>query len=248
MSQPLQLLDPILNDELSAAREAFANSLSQKVTELSSTGNRFSTALLNIVESLAKKELRRRAAVILACCVKLPASSLTSLHPGALTSWAQDRLSREKADIEAHTAGINMGKIQRHPTFLDEVSRSSASRLEAELGALTRAARSSELDVVAEAPDFVRKAKWIVTRGAANWRWLVLGLLLLLLLAVAPRLLPSNLRWTLGLPSQPPTPTATERTVWAQNWTTMNDPIPWMGSSDGTSATNRAQFLDLELA
>ena len=199
MDQTLELLDAILNDEISSAREAFHKSVAQKVAELSSTGNRLSTALLSFLEALAKEELRRRAAVILACSTKLTPPSLISLGLDTLASWAQDRLLGEKADIEAVIAGVDMGEIQRHASFLDEVARSSSSRLGAELAAFVHAASSSELDVAAEAPDFVRKAKWVFTKGRRNWRWLALGLLLLLVLAVLPRLLPPRIASVVGL-------------------------------------------------
>jgi len=151
MDQTPELLDAILNDEISSAREAFRKSVAQKVAELSSTDNRFSTALLSFLEALAKEELRRRAAAILACSTKLTPPSLISLGLDTLGSWAQDRLLGEKADIEAVIAGVDMGKIQRHASFLDEVARSSSGRLGAELAALVHAASSSELDVAAEA-------------------------------------------------------------------------------------------------
>lgn len=199
MDRALELLKPILDDELSSARDAFGKLLMQKVAEFSSTGNRFSSALANALETLAKEELRHRAALILACSTKLSPSSLTSMSLETLLAWAQGQLASERVEIQEAVVGVQMGKATPNTNFLDEVTRSSASRLEAELVRLFNSTRSSEQEVVAEAPDFVRKAKWIVTKGHRNWQWVALGLLLLLGLAVAPRLLPSKIAQGLGL-------------------------------------------------
>ncbi len=33
--------------------------------------------------------------------------------------------------------------------------------------------------------------------------------------------------------------------LWSKNWQTVNDPLPWMNSSEGYSATNRERLIDM---
>jgi hypothetical protein len=242
MSNIFARLDALADDELSSAREAFRRALAQKVAEAGSSGNRFSTSLSASLANLGIEDLRRRTTKLLECVAKLPNSSIASLRLNKLSAWAEQRLSQEAADIEMQVEGVHMGRIAKHADFLEDEARSSSRRLSAELASLHAMKRESDLD---EAPWFVRMAKWIVTRGPRNLHWIGLGVALLVALGLVSILLPQRVASLLGIEKPPAVPQEVDaaRVVWRQNWLTVNESLPWMGSSDGTSATNREQLL-----
>jgi TIR domain-containing protein len=134
---------PILRDELERLSSVFRASTAKTVAELSASGNRYGTALVNRLEVLGVKEVERRCDVIINTWQRLLSRLDGALRLDLTKTIAElgvQELSAQRQEIESVVNAVDMRRAPRNFNFLDEAFPRCANRIRAELGALSNAA------------------------------------------------------------------------------------------------------------